>query len=217
LRCSENPHSLCRACITHPALSFPTGFLCGTAYSYTDCVFLRTGLIRGEGEQTPVENSLGICRIGLRLGRNLRTLRICRDSIHEVQRVRRVAVQFVAALGLMIASAIFNLGPCANAAYLTTADSMRSASSAASANTRDQSRDLQESHKRRPIMIEDLQSSGGCSSPSSGSASGSSPANGLLSPLDLPTSCLVVYYREASIRLDFSWFIDSLLDPPRDA
>lgn len=120
--------------------------------------------------------------------------------------MRRAGMQFVAAVGLLIASAIFNLGPSANAAYLSSADSQASAC--------DGDRELQKS-PRTPIAIAELQGCGGMSAPASGPSSVSIASAGILSRVEPPANALVVYLREPSSPLRFSSFIDSILDPPR--
>jgi len=58
---------------------------------------------------------------------------------------------------------------------------------------------------------------GGASAPGSASGPGGSGPVGILSQTELPAGGLVVYFREPSASLNLSAFIDTLLDPPRQA
>ena len=123
----------------------------------------------------------------------------------------RFAFQTVAALGIVIASAVLDFGPRANAAFQTTIGNMESAGSSETPNPLRDSKEVQ----KRPMPSAHLQGGGGMSSPSSGPYSGSASVVALLPRVEPPVDGLVVYFREPDAAFRLSAFIDSLLDPPR--
>jgi hypothetical protein len=133
--------------------------------------------------------------------------------------LRRPPLQLVSALGTLIALAIFDLGPRAAAAFQTM--SAKPASVGLSAADDFNSQPNPDSDRERdglPTPGVQLQGGGGTMTPSgSGPYSGSVPVAGDLSRTELPSDGLVVYYREPPASLDLSAFIDSILDPPRQA
>jgi hypothetical protein len=68
-----------------------------------------------------------------------------------------------------------------------------------------------------PHLAHHLQGGGGMSAPSSGPSSGPAPVFAVLATAEPPTSGLVVSFREPPTSLQLSAFIDSILDPPRQA
>jgi hypothetical protein len=140
-------------------------------------------------------------------------------AIRPVIVVRRVALQLVFVVGILLVAAILDVGPRATAAYRSMAD----VSGAGLDVPTDQGTDLpskrllgQDQDGLPPIGLH-LQGGGGMSAPNSGSASGSAPVFAALTVTELPTSGLVAYFREPPISIHLSAFIDSLLDPPRQA
>lgn len=128
----------------------------------------------------------------------------------------RFAIQSVLALGVVIASAIFDFGSRAEAAFLKATPSAASMAASTTPDEAPNPFDPNELDKAPPPPL-DLQEGGGMSSPSTGGNSGSASAPGLLARFDPPTDGLVVYFREPAASLRFSSFIDSILDPPRAA
>ena len=128
--------------------------------------------------------------------------------------MNRFALQTVSAVGIVIAMAVLDFGPRANAAYLSIGVRQESAGCSTDATNPARESNLV---KRPPVPSAQLQGSGGMSSPVSGPSSGSTAAVAYLPPVLPPVDGLVVYFREPDAALRLSAFIDSLLDPPRQA
>lgn len=129
--------------------------------------------------------------------------------------MQRFAVQAVLAVGVVIASSVFDFGSRAEAAYLTTTASS-SSSARVCHNDTPAPVDPLELSRIQPFAL-DLQGGGGMTSPGSGGGAGSAHAVGLVSRVEPTTDGLVAYFREPAATLHFSTFIDSILDPPRPA
>jgi hypothetical protein len=120
----------------------------------------------------------------------------------------------------MTVMAVVGFGPRASAAYVSMADATSpggvcctsSDSPATPVRTLDQS----QNHDGSPQAAH-LSGGGGMAPIGTGSSSGSPSVLGHLSSAELPVSGLVVYFREPAASFDLSRFIDSILDPPRQA
>lgn len=134
--------------------------------------------------------------------------------------VRRFAHQLGIAIAVVIATAVMDLGPRASAAYISMADVTEGGGTCTSADHQtDEQRNLtpdREPDGKIPVDAH-LQGGSGMSAPSSSSSSGSVPVVGALTPIDLPPGGLVVFFREPAASIHLSAFIDSILDPPRQA
>jgi hypothetical protein len=120
----------------------------------------------------------------------------------------------------MTVMAVMGFGPRASAAYVSMADttspggvccaSSDSPATPVRALNQDQNRDgsPQAAH---------LSGGGGMAPSGSGSSFSSPSVLGHLTSVELPASGLVVYFREPAASFDLSKFIDSILDPPRQA
>jgi hypothetical protein len=137
--------------------------------------------------------------------------------------LRRCVIQFVSAVGVLVALAIFDLGPRAGAAFLTMAGKAAPAELGATApadGAPDAAPERQPGgdHDRLPAPAVHLQGGGSMTPPSgSGPSAGSPPVAGELPRTELPSGGLVLTYREPAAAFDLSAFIDSILDPPRPA
>lgn len=134
--------------------------------------------------------------------------------------VRRLALQFGTAIAVMIAAAVMDLGPRASAAYVSMADVSVGCGAIASSDCTPSTPPNLNSDRERdglPALAGYLQGNGGMSSSGSSSSSNTPPVVGNLSRTELPTDGLVVYFREPAASIHLTAFIDSLLDPPRQA
>jgi len=131
--------------------------------------------------------------------------------------VRRFALQLVAAVVVLTASAVFDLGPRASAAYLpATAGNSAAADLGASGPAEDTPAKVNPPRDSRPDALLQ-QGCGGMTPPSSGPTSNPPPVAGHSAATELPVSGLVVYFREPAASFDLTAFIDPVLDPPRQA
>jgi len=132
--------------------------------------------------------------------------------------VRRFALQLVAAVVVLTASAVFDLGPRASAAYLSAAAGSGTAATdlGASGPSDDTPAKVNPPRDSRPDALLQ-QGCGGMTPPSSGPTSNPPPVAGHSAATELPVSGLVVYFREPAASFDLTAFIDPVLDPPRQA
>lgn len=136
-------------------------------------------------------------------------------DIRSVTPVRRIVLQFVSAVGVLLIAAVLDFGPTASAAYISVAGDTASAGSVPTDDTPQNPTDP--NFDRTPIPVGHLQGGGGMAPSGSGPSSGSAPAVGILPRTELPADGLVVYFREPAALFDLTAFIDSILDPPRQA
>jgi hypothetical protein len=137
-----------------------------------------------------------------------------------VSLVRRSGIQFVSAVGVVIALAVFDLGPRAGAAFWPAAGTASAAGYGTLGPTTDADSlpppGPDNDRTGLPVAADLVPGGGGLSAPSSsGPSSGTSPVAGDLPRTEPPAGGLVVYFREPAARFDLSAFIDSILDPPR--
>jgi hypothetical protein len=130
--------------------------------------------------------------------------------------VHRFLILALASVGVLIASAILDVGSRASAAYLST--STRSAGTTAGAGTptdETPTNPFRVKGERLDLrLFANLPTSAGTSSSGNGPSSPSIPCADL--PLkEPPPSHLVVYFREPSARFKLTKYVDSILDPPR--
>jgi hypothetical protein len=130
--------------------------------------------------------------------------------------VRRFPISVLASVGVLIASAIGDIGPRAAAAYQPVAggsavrvelDAVVDAGGAADA-------ERTAKPQLAPDTVRHQPSGSTTTSPTTGHG-GDGPPAGLPQPADRPSPGLVVYFREQSGSLDPTHFIASILDPPR--
>jgi hypothetical protein len=135
--------------------------------------------------------------------------------------VRRFALQSLATLVVLIASAIFDVGSRASAAYVAAGADLISDGFAGAAPSEDSQYEPQkfDTNRERDGLPPPghLQGGGSMAPPGSGPTSSSSPVVADLSIAEMPMSGLVIYFREPATRFDLPAFIDSILDPPRQA
>ena len=142
--------------------------------------------------------------------------------------MQRFIAHSLAALGFLIASAIMDLGPRAEAAYQpvgTHADSGLDAPDGAGMAAADEKGDAPEAKPDHEDPMAALyadccyaQGDGGGAGATSSSASGSgptSPVAGLVPPTDLPPPNLVAHIQTPYARLALARFVGFILDPPR--
>jgi hypothetical protein len=134
--------------------------------------------------------------------------------------VRCFALQCLAAFGVLVAPAILDVGSRACAAYVAAGTDVASVGMS-SADVNDGPApvppQLEKNRDGLPNPAGHLQRGGGMAPPSSNSSSGNSPVVADLSDSQLPTCSAAAYYREPPTSIDLSAFIDSILDPPRQA
>ncbi len=127
----------------------------------------------------------------------------------------RFTLQMLASLGVVTALAVFDLGPCASAAYISTV------SQSATASTLVTSVPVDSPDNRRYLHIDKVHlalfhlEGGGMSSSGSTTSGGESQTVGLLIPPVPSNGASSEYLRERSNRLPPCYLIDTLLDPPR--
>ena len=135
--------------------------------------------------------------------------------------VRRSAIQFVSALGVLVALAIFDLGPRADAAYRSVAVTAPASDDLGMSSADDAPvppRELTPAGQKRILPPDALYvPGGGMAPPNSTTSTDAPPGAGCLPQSEPPAGGLVVYFREPAGSLHLSAFIDSLLDPPRPA
>lgn len=131
--------------------------------------------------------------------------------------MRRTVLQFVSAVGVLLAAAALDLGPSAGAAYISMAGDSASAGLGAGPTDDTPTTPTDPNLDRQLVPIGHLQGGGGMAPSGSGPTSGSAPAVGILPRTELPADGLVVYFREPAAVIQLSAFIDSILDPPRQA
>jgi hypothetical protein len=119
----------------------------------------------------------------------------------------------------MTVMAVMGFGPRASAAYVSMADttSPGGVCCTSSDSPATPARTLDQNHKHDEFLLAHLSGGGGMAPTGTGSSSGSPSVVGHLSSVELPVSGLVVYFREPAASFDLSRFIDSILDPPRQA
>ena len=129
--------------------------------------------------------------------------------------VRRFARPSLAALGVVIATAVMNLGPTARAGYQPVAGPV-----AAGVGLDDDSGPAP--HQQSPGDPDDSPaiqardgSSGGSMAPVPSAAGGHGSSAGFVLPAEVPPANLVVYLRQSADRLDLAAYSTSILDPPR--
>jgi hypothetical protein len=133
--------------------------------------------------------------------------------------VRYSAVKFVLPLGLLIASAIFDLGSRANAGYLpvcspsSVQDSQDNLGMADSGDTSSRLNKYLPRIEVDPILHQ--MPGGSTTSVPTTQQGGDGPPVGLTPVADQPAPALVTYIREPSGSLDLFHFIAAILDPPR--
>ena len=130
--------------------------------------------------------------------------------------VRRFLTLALASVGILIASAILDLGSRASAAYLSTTSRAVGAGSRTSAPTDETPADPSHADRQRVDLrlFANQPASAGTSSSGTGPSGPSAPCADL--PLkEPPPSHLVVYFREPSARFKLTKYVDSILDPPR--
>lgn len=130
--------------------------------------------------------------------------------------VRRFALQLGITIAVVIATAVMDLGPRASAAYVSMADISAGCGTGSSTDSGNYSPDRPLLDREPPVAAH-LQGGSGMSAPSSSSSSGSVPVAGDLARTELPVDGLVVYFREPAAAIHLTAFIDSILDPPRQA
>jgi hypothetical protein len=134
--------------------------------------------------------------------------------------VRCFALQCLAAFGVLVAPAILDAGSRACAAYVAAGMDVTSVgltSTDLNDGPAPVSPKLEKYRDGLPTPAGHLQRGGGMAPPGSSSTSGTSPVVADLSNSQLQTSGAVAYYREPPSSIDLSTYIDSILDPPRQA
>jgi hypothetical protein len=140
--------------------------------------------------------------------------------------VHHFIVQSLAALGILIASAIVDLGPRADAAYQSVgvkADSGLDASAGAGMAMGDEAENTPEAKPddqkpKVPVHWDygHANNAGGGAGSTSGPGSGPTISTaGLISSCDLPPPNLVAHFQTLSTRLALAKLSSSILDPPR--
>jgi hypothetical protein len=135
--------------------------------------------------------------------------------------VRRFLILALTSVGVLIASAILDMGSRASAAYLSTASrSVGAAGTGAgtgAGTATDETPGNPANYKRGdlPALANQPAGAGTTSSGTSGGPSGPNSPAAELPPKEPPPGNLVVYFREPAVRLELTKYIDSILDPPR--
>lgn len=130
--------------------------------------------------------------------------------------MRRPVLQIVSAVGVLLFAAILDFGPTASAAYISMAGEVASAGAGPTDDTPTPTSPNFD-RDRGPIPAGHLQGGGGMAPSGSGPSSGSAPVAGIPPRTELPADGLVVYFREPAARFDLTSYVDSILDPPRQA
>jgi hypothetical protein len=117
--------------------------------------------------------------------------------------------------GVLIALAIFDLGPRASAAYLTVADSSSLWDELPADAADDSDRSPDHNPRIEPGALPHQQPGGSTTSSPTSGPGGDNPNAGLPPLAETPSPGLVAYLREQSRSLDPSHFVASILDPPR--
>lgn len=132
--------------------------------------------------------------------------------------MRRPVLQIVSAIGVLLIAAILDLGPTASAAYISMAGDAASAGVGAGPtdDTPKPPTDPNLDREHPPIPLGHFQG-GGMAPSGSGPSSGSAPVAGIPPRTELPADGLVVYFREPAALFDLTCYVDSILDPPRQA
>ena len=130
--------------------------------------------------------------------------------------VRYPPAKFVLPLGALIALAIIDLGPRANAAYLPVSSPPTVRNDLGMADADDAPAQKVEYQPRVELgsLLHQLPGGSTTTTPPS-QQGGDGPSASLTQVIDSPAPALVTYLREPSGSLDLFHFIAAILDPPR--
>lgn len=115
-------------------------------------------------------------------------------------------------LAVLAALAVLDLGARAAAAYVPAGDVT---SATVAVESFDDAQDQQDGEPVVPVLSVFVEGGGGMSSPPSGGATSAAPPVGNLIGVSLVDDIATSFLRERAMRIPTSYFIDSLLDPPR--